>query len=129
MQNLPKELIVLLPIAINVIMAGIHANMIKEGKKIKHGLWGGGYLIGLVALCFAYDWGGFNWWLLLDGLLIRKVFFDIPLNLFRGLPFFYVSSTTTSIIDRFHNSVFGKHSEIYMTIYFLASIYITVWQL
>ena len=33
-------------------------------------------------------------------LALRRIVFDTGLNLFRGLPFDYISATTTSIVDR-----------------------------
>lgn len=102
----------------NLAMAAYHAKLIKNGKPIKHGLWGGGYLAVAVAVSIWQQ----SWILFVCSLLIRKVFFDLALNFFRGLPLFYVSSSTTSILDKLHNKVFGKRSEIYMAIYFIAII-------
>ena len=110
-------------------MAGHHANLIRDGKRIQHGLWGGAYLGLAVVFCYfggQRDGIGFDWLLMIDLLLIRKVFFDLPLNLFRGKPMFYVSATTTSIIDKFHNRVFGLNSLPYMIVYFVAIIVITI---
>ena len=111
----------LILILINIAMAYIHANMIKDGKKILHGLWGGGYII--VATLFALV----NHWILLpEALLIRKVFFDLSLNKFRGFDWFYVSESTTSIIDRLHNFLFGNRPYIYYSVYFVLLITINI---
>lgn len=109
-------------IIINVVMAAYHASLINQGRPIKHGWWGAGYLALAVLLSLLNN----SWLLFVDLLLIRKVFFDLSLNLFRGKPLFYVSSTTTSIIDRVHNKIFGNRSEIYMIVYLIASIIITI---
>ncbi len=103
----------ILLIIINVGMAGHHAYLISEGKKIQHGWWG--LLYFAAAAAFAYL--SHSWELLVCSLFVRKVFFDLSLNLFRGKPLFYVSSSTTSIIDKFHNKIFGNKSEIYMALY------------
>lgn len=106
----------------NIIMAGHHANLIKKGKRIQHGWWG----LGIFAVSAVFAWATSSWLLLLDALFIRKVFFDLFLNLFRGKPLFYVSATTTSIIDRWHNKIFGNRSEVYMLLYSVAIIVITI---
>jgi hypothetical protein len=103
-------------------MAAYHAKLIKAGKPIKHGYWGGGYLL-FVATCYFI---GHSWQLVICQLLARKVFFDVGLNLFRGLPMFYVSTTTTSIIDKLHNRLFGKRSEIYLLIYLMILIMLSI---
>lgn len=104
--------------SINVIMAWHHANLVEDGKKIYHGLWGSLYIAFVCFVAFV----GKSWVLLALSLPIRKVVFDLSLNLFRGLPLFYVSSKTTSLIDKFHNYIFGKDSESYMVFYSLIII-------
>lgn len=94
-------------------MAAYHANLIKDGERINHAFWGGLYL-GVAVL---FSWLNHSWLLFVCSLLIRKVFFDLSLNLFRGLPLFYVSSDPESVIDRLHLKYFGKRSEIYMAAY------------
>ena len=109
-------------IGANLSMAGWHSFLIKEGRSIKHGYWAAVYLLfaGLVSY--------FNNSLLLFicALLIRKVVFDLLLNLFLKRQLFYVSTETTSIIDKLHYKLFGKKSEIYMSIYFAAIIIINL---
>lgn len=106
----------------NIIMAGHHANLIKAGKRIQHGWWG----LGIFVISAVFAWAAGSWLLLVDALFIRKIFFDLSLNIFRGKPMFYVSTSTTSIIDKWHNKIFGKRSEIYMAIYAAAIIVITI---
>jgi len=103
----------LLLVAVNILMAAYHADLIKRGKTPYHGWWGAGYL----AIAIVFSRYNHSWLLFVCSLLIRKVVFDLTLNLMRDLPLFYVSSSTTSILDRWHNKIFGKKSEIYMAIY------------
>ena len=107
----------ILLVIINVFMAWYHATLIEAHRPILHGVWGGAYLFILGMLSIK-----FGWLFTFCGLLNRKVFFDLSLNLFRGLPIFYVSSSTTSILDKLHNKIFGTDSRIYMTIYLVILI-------
>jgi hypothetical protein len=106
-------------------MAWHHAELIKDDKKINHGLWGGAYviLLGLVS------WGVSNIYLFFAGLMIRKIVFDISLNLFRGKAIFYVSKTTTSLVDKFHNKVFGNSPELYQSFYLVKLILLNIFLL
>lgn len=109
----------ILLLAVNLLMALRHSHIIEvEHKTPKHGWWGLLYVAITAGLCFLFH----SWLLALCSALLRKISFDPALNLFRGKPFLYVSSSTTSIIDKFHNKVFGKRSEVYMAIYFVAFI-------
>jgi hypothetical protein len=109
----------------NITMAWLHAEKIEDGEKIEHGWWSLGYLVfaGLVSYLLS------SWWLLVDSFLIRKVVFDTGLNLFRGKPLFYVSASTTSIIDRIHYKLFGDRSEIYMIVYLMGIVFISIFML
>lgn len=109
-------------IFINVAMAAYHADLIKDGRRINHALWGGLYL----AVAGLFSWLNHSWILLIASLFIRKVFFDLSLNLFRELPLFYVSSDPESMIDKWHNKHFGKNSELYMVIYFLVIVFLNI---
>lgn len=110
---------------VNIAMAAYHARLIKQGKKIQHGLWGAGYLAVAGTLSLLIH----SWLLMILSLFIRKVVFDLSLNLSRGLPLFYVSTETTSLIDKFHYWVFGKNSELYMAIYTLCIVIINTYLL
>jgi len=101
-------------IAFNIWMARYHSRLLKQDKKIKHGIWGGLYLLVAVGLSLC-----FGWWFFLSTLLLRKFLFDTALNLYNGRALFFVSKETTSIIDRVHYWAFGLHSEIYQFIYFV----------
>lgn len=121
----------ILLICLNVIMAGHHANLIKTGRPIKHGWWGLAYGAVVAILSGLWWWKSGSLWqgveLAICAAFVRKVFFDLPLNLFRGKPLFYVSTSTTSLIDRFHNKAFGNRSEVYMTIYFLICLFFAIY--
>lgn len=137
-----RALAEILFICLNVIMAGVHANIIKRMEretliygfpksKIKHGWWGLAYGAAVAGLSGLWWWKSGSAWqgveLAVCAVFVRKVFFDLPLNLFRGKPLFYVSTSTTSLIDRFHNRVFGNKSEIYMTLYFLICLFFAIY--
>lgn len=105
-------------ILVNIAMAYYHSVLIENGKKIHHGYWGGGYLLfsGFLSLLIE------SWVLMIFSLFVRKVVFDLSLNLFRGLPLFYVSKTPKSIIDTFHNLVLKDKIKIYMAVYSVIAI-------
>ena len=93
---LTKLLIVILFVGVNIAHAYHDAKRIKAQKRIYHGLNGLFYIL-LLAPTYIYP----KEWLFVIGLLsLRRIVFDTALNLFRGLRFDYISSTTTSIIDR-----------------------------
>ena len=87
-------MIIALYIIINLVLAKIDANKIRDGIHIKHGINALIYLI-LIAPTFFISWS-----YPLGMLALRRIVFDTGLNLFRGLPFDYTSATTTSIVDR-----------------------------
>jgi len=84
----------LLYILINIGLAKIDAVKISNQRRIKHGLNALFYCL-LISPTLMISWT------YPVGLLaLRRIVFDTSLNLFRGLPFDYISSTTTSVIDR-----------------------------
>jgi len=87
-------LIILAYILLNVVLAKIDANKIRDGIHIKHGINALVYCT-LIAPTFFISWH-----YPIAMLALRRIVFDTSLNLFRGLPFDYISATTTSIIDR-----------------------------
>jgi hypothetical protein len=70
--------------------------LISKGEKILHGFNGLFYLMMLAPVYIITK----DIYLVAALLVIRRIVFDISLNLFRGLPYNYTSETTTSIIDR-----------------------------
>lgn len=99
-------------------MAWWHAKLLKQNRKIKHALWGGLYLVvaGVLSVVLA------SLPFFACSLFVRKVFFDTALNHYNGRNIFYVSRETTSIVDRIHFKLFGIHSEMYQTVYFLVIV-------
>lgn len=113
----------ILLVLVNIAMAWWHSELIKDGKPIKHGLWGGLYLV----LSGVFAFLNHSVLLFVLALFIRKVVFDLALNIFRGeVSLFYVSKNPKSIIDRIHLKLFGVNSELYMVIYFLIIIVINI---
>lgn len=109
-------------IAFNIWMAKYHAAMLKRDKYPKHGWWGLLYLLVTGLFCFISG----SWVLAIVSLLLRKVVFDAALNLYNNRPLFFVSTETSSIIDKIHYKLFGNRSEIYMLIYLVALIFINI---
>ena len=87
-------MIISLYIVLNLVLAKIDAWKISKGIHIEHGINTLVYCL-LIAPTFY-----FSWHYPVALLALRRIVFDTALNLFRGLPFDYISSTTTSIIDR-----------------------------
>ena len=106
-----------------VFLAAQNAGRIKEGKKISHFLNGSIHVIsGLVA---GYFWG---WWLAPAILLTARIFFSSALNLFRGLPLFYVTLAKHpgSFVDRVERKIFGNNGELVLFLYLAGWIGINI---
>jgi hypothetical protein len=108
-------------IVLNIAMAWYHARLIKEDKRIRHGLWAAGYLaaVGIFSLLF-------SWWYFPALVFLRGCVFSPALNLFRGLPIDYISASTTSIIDRLEYRAFGRSWPKRMIFYAAGLIICTV---
>lgn len=112
-----KVLLLITFIAANIVLAKIDTCKISENKRIYHGI---NALIYFALLYFAYlDVRSLQ---VVAGLsLIRIPVFNTSLNYFRGLQLTYLSSTTTSIIDRLTNPIVEKvgywryHIAIFLT--------------
>jgi hypothetical protein len=76
------------------VLAKIDAWKIKNNKRIRHAINALIYCL-LIAPTFFISWS-----YPIGMLALRRIVFDTGLNLFRGLPFDYISATTTSIVDR-----------------------------
>ena len=81
-------------IVINLVLAKIDANKIRDGIHIKHGINALVYCTLIAPTLYI------SWTYPIALMALRRIVFDTALNLFRGLPFDYISATTTSIIDR-----------------------------
>lgn len=104
-------------IIINVILAKIDANKILANKKINHLV--NALIYGALAAVNFFFFKGLALIFMLSGvLIIRKLVFDIMLNIFRGKSWKYISTTTTSKIDQFENRIFGYNGAIKYCVYF-----------
>ncbi|MHA4844401.1 hypothetical protein ACX0G7_09565 [Flavitalea antarctica] len=115
-------MIQLLFVLINIAMAWYHAKLIRENKPIVHSLWAAGYLAAVViATIITKD-------IILFVLLFveRKLVFDIALNVFRGKPPFWISETTTSVIDRIQDMFFDYNGKTWAVIYIGAIVVLNV---
>jgi hypothetical protein len=105
---LTKLILLALFTCINIALAKYDAWKIKHNKWIYHGINAVVYLILLI-----YPYIITKDWFFMIGLLsLRRIVFDTALNLFRGLRFDYISSTTTSIIDRLSYNFQAKYGYI-----------------
>lgn len=77
-------------------MAYVDSVLIKKGERIYHGLNGLFYILMVVPAYLITK----DLYLCAGLFVVRRLVFDVSLNLFRGLPYNYISKTTTSIIDR-----------------------------
>lgn len=112
----------LLYIPFCIAFAYLNAILIKKGKRIYHAL------NGLLHLTVAFLIGYFTHWQYgLATLCITRLFFDIPLNLFRGLPIDYVSPKPKSIVDRAEKWVFKTDGFTPKVIYLIGAVFLFVW--
>lgn len=88
--------LVIIYAALNILHAKHDAWRIFDGRRIYHGINGLVHIIILIPVYFYTK----DWFFVIGLLSLRRIVFDTALNLFRGLRFDYISSTTTSIIDR-----------------------------
>ena len=113
------ELLIVLPLTI--LMAWWHHWLINKGRKIQHGWWA---LVacGFIGAAIWWRWHTlqFIWyWFALACLCGRLVVFNISLNLFRHYSPFYISPTTTSILDKIEMRAFGKRVWLAEAVMFL----------
>jgi len=93
---LVKLAIAFLFVGMNLILAYHDAERIKLHLRIYHGLNALLYILLLLPVYLYLK----DWFFIIGLLSLRRVVFDTALNIMRGLRFDYISSTTTSIIDR-----------------------------
>lgn len=116
---LVKLLIVILFIAINIALAKYDSWRIARHKRIYHGVNAVVYLILLIYPYIVTK----DWFFIIALLSLRRIVFDTALNLFRGLRFDYISSTTTSIIDRLSYKFQAKYGYVpYYGVFFILII-------
>jgi hypothetical protein len=90
-------------------MAWYHSRLIKRHEPIYHGIWSAAYLAGVGIAIYLTG----EWFLLPILLVLRKVVFDLSLNLFRGLSLWYVSGTSGSVLDQLNLRVFKNIKVMY----------------
>lgn len=96
-------------IALNILMAAYHAYLIGHNKRITHGWWSLVYIVAMFVAFYFYR----NWFLFPILLILRKVVFDISLNLFRAKAWDYTSKSTGSILDGINNRLFKSAKVMY----------------
>lgn len=109
----------IIAIAACILNAVIDADKIRQNVKISHAENAGWYAI-VVILCFHFT---LNWQYCVRLLALRKVVFDISLNILRNKNPFYYSLTTGSVIDKFLLKVFRNN--VYVMYAFFVLIIIT----
>ena len=113
-------MILILYTLINVVLAKIDAWKISKGIHIKHGINAFVYCV-LIAPTFFISWH-----YPIAMLALRRIVFDTSLNLFRGLPFDYISATTTSIVDRLSYDFQKEYGYFYYYLIFLIIIIVCI---
>lgn len=114
-----KLLIALIYAGVNILHAKHDAIRIAKHKRIYHGI-NGLIHVSLVIVIWLFMK---DWFFTIGLLAIRRIVFDTALNLFRGLRFDYISSTTTSIIDRLSYDFQRRYGYmIYYGLFFLIAI-------
>jgi hypothetical protein len=113
-----KILILILFFFINIGLAKYDSIRIKKQKRIYHGINAAVYLVMMVVVFYFLRSYSFFIALLAE----RRIVFDTALNLFRGLRFDYISSSTTSIIDRVSYNFQAKHGYFVYYLIFLITI-------
>lgn len=86
-----------------IVFAYYNAKWIAGGKRIRHGINGAVHLLVAVAIGYFTRWYHAG-----TALLLARLFFDWPLNLFRHLSLNYVSANPKSIIDQLEKKLFGN---------------------
>jgi hypothetical protein len=118
-----KILLFIIFTVINILLAKIDADKIKQHKPIHHGINGLIYLVLLIPVYFIT----YNWLNILGLLLLRIPVFNTSLNYFRGIALTYLSNSTTSIIDKITNKIPRKIGYwTYTSIILIISILLTL---
>jgi hypothetical protein len=103
-------------------LAAFNADLIRDGKRIYH-FWNGAIHLTAAILIGYFT----NWQYGLAVLFIARLFFDVSLNLMRGLSIDYVSPKPKSIVDRVEKWVFKNNGIIPKILYaFIIVILLTV---
>jgi hypothetical protein len=104
---------------INIALAKYDSWRIANHKRVYHGV---NALVYLLLLIYPYILTK-DWFFMIALLSLRRIVFDTALNLFRGLRFDYISSTTTSVIDRLSYDFQAKYGYfVYYGMFFILII-------
>ena len=118
-----NNIIIILFILINIALAQWDADLIKVGKRIRHGINAYTYLL-LISTVFFFTK---NYWLISALIFVRLLFFNIFLNHFRGVGILYMSKNPKSITDKIANFIFFKNS-IAMYLVYLSILIISIYK-
>ena len=118
---------VIMFIALNILLAKSDARKIEYNEWIDH-RFNALFYIGCILLTIpiAFSVGDltnrFYTYLVIALLLVRKITFDIALNIYRGKKWWWISLTTSSKIDQFENRIFGYNGKIKYMFYIILLI-------
>ena len=96
-----KILLFVIFIVVNILLAKIDADRIKQRKSIHHEINGLIYLVLLIPVYFIT----YSWLNILGLLLLRIPVFNTSLNYFRGIALTYLSKNPLSTIDKLTNKI------------------------
>lgn len=124
-----NRMILTIPIftVINIVLGFIDSRLIGKRRKILHGINGLIYLSMVVTPVLIFH----NYWLIGSLLFDRLLFFNIPLSLFRGKEWNYISPAPKAITDRLAKAVFGNRGTLMYGVYlvlFIITIYLCIKQ-
>ncbi len=118
----------------NQVNAWYDAGRIKANKRIYHGVNFGVFTLLCAVICCVAHWKvGVITLFLVSTFCNRQLTFDIPLNLWRGLPWDYVTpeKPPRSITDRFEIRLFGYNGQapviMYVAVWVVCLIIKAVW--
>lgn len=118
----------------NQVNAWYDAGRIKANKRIYHGVNFGVFALLCAAICWVAHWNvGVITLFLVSAFCNRQLTFDIPLNLRRGLPWYYVTpeKPPKSITDRIEIRLFGYNGRapvvLYAAVWVVCLIIKAVW--
>lgn len=113
-------------LGLTVLEAWWHSRLIKQNRPIRHGWWAAAY--GGLCLIAAWSVGEisppfFKLTLFATACAAgHLVVFNIALNRFRGLPWTYISKTSTSLVDQMELRLVGTRAwlvELFATLVFI----------